>query len=126
MDLQWQRQTELWLRLMDFPHETVAPILTLNQGLDTWYLEQRGERARLTLARKLPEIQLHNALLRLLGLLQPEAGNGIPLRAWLTRDSLWLSAMAPPQSGAELWFSLSRRQRYLFDRITVNSNENNQ
>lgn len=76
MDLQWQRQTELWLRLMGASPQPSANSLTLNRGRDRVFLEQDQGRARLTLARSLPVPQRQPTLLRLLQLLQPEAGGG--------------------------------------------------
>lgn len=124
MDLQWQRQAELWLKLMGVVNQSAALLVCVNCGRDTFYLEEHQRRARLTIARQISEPQRHSSLLRLLGLLQPEASNGIPLRGWLAGDALWLSAMAPIQSGAELWVELSRRQRIILDRIMDNRHEN--
>ena len=126
MDLQWQRQTELWLRLMEVRGVSAAPALELSRGRDTLYLEQYAGRARLALSRPLPAQRRLIALNRLLGLLQPEAGGGIPLRAWLARGQLWLAATAPEGSGAELWAQLSCQQCRLLDRVTENAHENTQ
>ncbi|AIJ09195.1 MULTISPECIES: type III secretion protein [Edwardsiella] len=126
MDLQWQRQTELWLRLMGAAPQPPAISLTLGRDRDRIFLEQDQGRARLTLARSLPVPQRQPTLLRLLQLLQPEAGGGIPLRAWLAGDALWISAAAPPDSGAEQWRELARRQRRLLDRVMENPHENGQ
>lgn len=126
MDLQWQRQAELWLRLMDARGVAAAPNLALRRGGDTHYLEQHAGRARLALARPLAAAQRQPALQKLLGLLLPEAGGGVPLRAWLARGRLWLAATAPQDSGAELWAELSRQQRRLLDRVTENADENAQ
>ncbi|EKS7778613.1 type III secretion protein [Edwardsiella piscicida] len=126
MDLQWQRQTELWLRLMGAGPQPPTSSLTLDRDRDRIFLEQDQGRARLTLARRLPVPQRQSTLLRLLQLLQPEAGGGIPMRAWLAGDALWISAAAPPDSGAEQWRELARRQRRLLDRVMENPHENGQ
>lgn len=124
MDLQSQRQVELWLRLMGAPDIPPAPQLTLRQGQNTYYLEAHAGRALVSLARPLPEACQQSALLYLLTLLQPEAGSGVPLRAWLARGCLWLAATTPQDSGAELWAQLAHQQRRLLDRVTENKYEN--
>ncbi|WP_240036171.1 hypothetical protein, partial [Aeromonas jandaei] len=123
MDLQWQRQTELWLRLIGATGHPPALSLSLKRGRDTLYLEQCQGRARVSLARPLPEQELQPTLLRLLALLQPDAGAGTPLRAWLTGTALWISAMAPPECGAEQWAALVQRQRLLLDRVTIDAHQ---
>lgn len=123
MDLQWQRQAELWLRLMGAPGIPPAQQLTLRHGRDTHYLEALAGRALVSLTRQLPEATRQPTLSRLLTLLQPEAGNGVPLRAWLARGSLWLAATAPQDSGAELWAQLASQQRRLLDRVMENLHE---
>ena len=119
MDLQWQRPVELWLRLMEAPGIPPAPQLTLCQGRDTYYLEAPAGRALVSLARPLPEACQQSALLHLLTLLQPEAGSGVLLRAWLARGCLWLAATTPQDSGAELWAQLACQQHRLLDRVTA-------
>lgn len=119
MDLQWQRQTELWLRLMGAKGQAAALRLALPQAGETLYLEQSQGRARVSLCRPLARHDQQETLLRLLSLLQPDAGAGIPMRAWLSGASLWLSALAPPDSGAEQWAELVRRQRLLLDRASI-------
>ncbi|MBJ7263450.1 MAG: hypothetical protein JHC61_06805 [Burkholderiaceae bacterium] len=123
MDLQWQRQVELWLRLMEAPGIPPASQVTLRQNGDTCYLETLEGRALLSLARPLPEACRQPALLRLLTLLHPEAGNGLPLRAWVAHDSLWLAAAPPQDSGAELWAQLACQFRRLLDRVTEDKHE---
>ncbi|MCD4500977.1 hypothetical protein [Chromobacterium vaccinii] len=123
MDLQWQRQTELWLRLMGESAIPAALRLSLRQGQDMFYLESLDGRALLSLSRPLPEARRRPALLRLLALLQPEAGDGIPLRAWLARGCVWLAATMPRDSGAEQWARMSRQQRRLLDRVAEGSHE---
>lgn len=118
MDLQWQRQTELWLRLMGGDTQPAALSISLVRGGDTLCLEQCQGRARISLARLTTDADCHMMLFRLLALLQPDAGAGIPLRAWHIGPTLWISAMAPPDSGAELWAELARRQRRLLDRVS--------
>lgn len=117
MDLQWQRQAEFWLKLMGASGHQAALSIPLTQGLNTFYLEQSLNRARVSLSRPLRQPDQEAVLLRLLSLLQPDAGDGIPLRAWLSDKMIWLSTMAPPDSGAELWVDLARRQRLLLDRV---------
>lgn len=124
MDLQWQRQTELWLRLMDAGNVAPALNISVEKRDDTYYLEQVGKRANISLARAVNDAEQHNVLLRLLNLLQPEAGAGIPLRAWLAKGKIWLSATAPPESGAELWTELARRQHRLLNRVMETDYEN--
>ncbi|AKM33398.1 type III secretion protein (plasmid) [Pandoraea faecigallinarum] len=126
MDLQWQRRAELWLRLMDARGMAPAPHLAVPHGVDTHYLEQHAERAQVALSRPLPAAQRVAALHKLLGLLMPEAGGGVPLRAWLARGQLWLAGTAPPDSGAELWAELARQQRRLLDRVTEPADEDAQ
>ncbi|WP_199180006.1 hypothetical protein [Chromobacterium sinusclupearum] len=126
MDLQWQRQSELWLRLMDAQGASASSNLAIRLGRDTFYLEQHTGRARLALSRPIRREQGQATLLRLLGLLQPEAGGGVPLRAWIARGCLWLAATAPQDSGAEHWASLSRQQRRLMDRVMEDSHEKDQ
>ena len=123
MDLQWQRQVELWLRLMEAPGILPASQVALQQNRDTCYLESLEGRALLSLARPLPEACRQPALMRLLTLLQPEAGNGVPLRAWVARDCLWLAAATPQDSGAELWAQLAGQFRRLLDRVTEDKYE---
>jgi hypothetical protein len=119
MDLQWQRQTELWLRFMGATDQAAALSLALRRDNETIYLEQSQGRARISLCRPVIRQDLQASLLRLLSLLQPDAGAGIPLRAWISGTSIWLSALAPPDSGAELWAELLRRQRLLLDRAVI-------
>ncbi|VWD64429.1 hypothetical protein BLA50215_07856 [Burkholderia lata] len=124
MDLQWQRQVELWLRLMGAPPEILpAPQLSLRHGRDTHYLEAIANRALVSLARPLPEIVRQPTLLHLMTLLQPEAGGSVPLRVWLACGCLWLAATAPEDSGAELWSRLAHQQRRLLDRAAEHSHE---
>lgn len=126
MDLQWQRRAELWLRLTDARGEAPALNLAVRRGSDTYYLEQHAGRARLALARPVPDTQRQAALHRLLSLLLPEAGRGVPLRAWLAGGQLWLAATAPEDSSAEQWAELSRQQCRLLDRVTEPADENAQ
>lgn len=123
MDLQWQRQIELWLRLMGAPYIRPALQLALSCGQDTHYLEVLSGRALLSVARPVTPPERKAALLRLLTLLQPEAGGGIPLRAWVARGCLCLAATAPRDSGAELWVQLAHRQRHLLGRAAGSTNE---
>ncbi|EAA3660144.1 type III secretion protein [Salmonella enterica] len=116
MDLQWQRQIELWLQLMGFRGQASALHLVLSQTNENLYLEQIQGRAKISLCRPLYRQDRQKTLMHLLTLLQPDAGAGIPLQAWLSDTSIWLSAMAPPDSGAEQWAELVRRQRLILDR----------
>ena len=117
MDLQWQRQAELWLRLMGAPPRLQpAQQLTLSHGQNTHYLETIANRALVSLARPLPEVARQSALLHLLTLVQAEAADGVPLRAWIAGGCLWLAATAPQNSGAEQWIKLAHKQRRLLDR----------
>ncbi|AXE30556.1 type III secretion protein [Chromobacterium phragmitis] len=124
MDLQWQRQAEHWLRLMDGRGAPGSARLTLRLGRDNCGLEALADgRAQLSLRRPLPEAERLPSLLRLLALLLPEAGDGAPQRAWLARGCLWLAATAPAGSGAERWAWLSRRQLQLMDRAAEGGHE---
>ncbi|KIA79279.1 type III secretion protein [Chromobacterium piscinae] len=126
MDLQWQRQTELWLRLLEARDVAAQERLTLRHEADCIHLERLNNRALLSLSRPLAEPRRQATLHKLLALLQPEACNGVPLRTWLAQGRVWLAATAPPDSGAEQWASISRQQRRLMDRVMEDSHEKDQ
>ncbi|MGQ5524521.1 hypothetical protein ACUHMQ_14850 [Chitinimonas sp. PSY-7] len=117
MDLQWQRQGEYWLRLLEVTAGQAAPHMTVCIGDDTLHLEQQSGRALISAARPFPEHLRQAALKQMLGFLQPEISNGLPMRTWLAQGSLWLSVAAPTGTQAELWAALSKLQRRLLDRI---------
>ncbi|QAU24336.1 type III secretion protein [Dyella sp. M7H15-1] len=124
MELQWQRQVEYWLRLMSVERVAARENMMVQQGKDVFYLERENGRAKLTVARQVPDAQSVPTLLRLMLLLQPEAANGVPMRTWLARNQLWLAATAPAGSGAELWHQLGKLQQRLLNRVTVGIHAN--
>jgi hypothetical protein len=126
MELQWQRQVECWLRLMNAGRVAARESMVVRQGEDVFYLEPLKGRAKLTVARPVPDAQRVPTLIRLMTLLQPEATNGVPMRTWLARNQLWLSGTAPAESGAELWHSLGKLQQRLLQRVTVGIHANAQ
>ncbi|MBV8048518.1 MAG: hypothetical protein JO171_15315 [Paludibacterium sp.] len=114
MDLQWQRQVEVWQRLLAESSQRPA---RLEPG-DRLQLEACRGRALLTLSRPLADNALPPALLRLLRYLQPEATGGLPLRAWRGQGRLWLSVTLPADAPAEDWYAMSLRLRTLVDRAS--------
>ncbi len=125
MDLQWQRQCELWLRFMDAGNISPALNIAFIKGEYFYYLEAYDGRARITLACNIPENNKNTFLINMLQFLQPEAGNGVPFRAWLASGKIWLSAVSPQTGGAELWADLSRKQQRVMSRVMESYNEKN-
>ncbi|PHV11483.1 type III secretion protein [Chitinimonas sp. BJB300] len=117
MDLQWQRQGEYWLRLLEVNAVQVAPHMAVSIGEDSLYLEMQSGRTLISAARPVEAHLRQVALLQMLGYLQPEVSHGLPMRTWLAQGRIWLSVMAPAGSEAELWASLSKLQRRLLDRV---------
>ncbi len=120
MDLQWQRQGEYWLRLLEVSAGQVAPHMAVSIGEDTLHLEMQSGRTLISAARPVEAHLRQVALLQMLGYLQPEVSYGLPMRTWLAQGRIWLSVTAPAGSEAELWASLSKLQRRLLDRVTGN------
>lgn len=118
MDLQWQRQVERWLKLMGAGAQPARLRMVLTRGQDRIFISQREGRAALAWSRPVAAALRQPALQRLLTLLAPEVSQGVPLRAWLAQECLWLEATAPRESGAESWYALSQAQRRLLDRVT--------
>jgi hypothetical protein len=116
MDLRWQRQTELWLRLIGQAPARGARL----------QLEAYRSRALLTLSCPQAEHVRADRLLRLLGLLRPEATDGLPVRAWAGQGRLWLSVAMPVETAAEGWFAMTRRLETLLDRATRDGHGNRQ
>lgn len=115
MDLQWQRQVELWQRLLDCK---AANETTWCQGSDRLQLEPLNARALMTLSRSLDDSFLSIALQRLLVFLSPEASSGLPLRAWIGQGRLWLSVTMPAETSPEAWYAMSQRLTALLNRAT--------
>ncbi|TDR76597.1 type III secretion protein [Paludibacterium purpuratum] len=115
MDLQWQRQVELWQRLLD---RDAACQTICRVGGDRLQLEQQDGRALLTVSRTLADSFLATALQRLLVFLSPEASNGLPLRAWIGQGRLWLIVTMPRETPAEDWYAMSQRLTELLDRAS--------
>lgn len=118
MDLQWQRQVEHWLRLLEIRQVAPALCLSVPYGRNQLYLESQGGRGVLSVARALSGPAIRSAFDRLLPFLRPEVTQGLPLRPWLGRGCLWLSVTATPEGGAEQWFMLVQRMSSLLDRAT--------
>ena len=125
MDLQLQRQTELWLRLMGETKTPAALRISFSCGNNTYYIEQQNKRTFLFYSRSISEERSKDTLFQLLNIINADACLGIPMRAWITKGKIWISATAPPVSGAELWANLSNQQRRLFDRVLGSSYEKN-
>lgn len=119
MELQWQRQVEYWLRLMSAERISARENVVVRHGEDVFYLEQVRGRAKLIVARAVPDAHRVPILIRLMTLLRPEVANGVPMRTWLARNQLWLAATAPAESGAELWHQLGKLQQGLINRVTA-------
>jgi hypothetical protein len=124
MDLQWQRQTELWLRLIGAQGAPVLLPSVVVQADDRLYLEALAGRALLSVARALPDDMRQPAFFRLLTRIRPEAAEGTLFRVWMANGCVCLAATAPAASGAELWAQLTRQQQRLLDSVTRGLYEN--
>lgn len=109
MDLIWQRQVELWLRLLGQQTYAAAPCLTLSfPGDERLHLEALAGRALLSVSRPLDARLTSTVLPSLLRLLPPEAAGGLPVRAWIAQQRLWVAATMPQDSDAQFWYAQTR------------------
>ncbi|BEV73196.1 MULTISPECIES: hypothetical protein [unclassified Paludibacterium] len=117
MDLQWQREMEVWQRLWGCQQIVQAECLSLSlsEG-ERLQVEPLQDRALISCARRVSPVSQMTMLGHVLSLLTPEAAAGLPLRAWLGQGSLWLAVTMPPGAGAEAWYGLARQMKSLLDR----------
>lgn len=117
MDLQLQRQTEFWLRLMGVSNITASNSVLFVREHNTYQLEHTKNRTQLYIFREVSEECSKIAILQLLNKVNPDFCSGIPMRTWITNGKIWISSSPPPYSGAEQWFSISNLQSKIFDRV---------
>ncbi len=115
MTLQWQRQVEMWLSMLGI-QATAAPKLCIIKDPNRIYLESVNERALITTRCPLDERAREQALLKALTFVRPEMIQGVPCRVWWASGSMWLSTLAPEETGAELWTQIVRQQLVIIER----------
>lgn len=121
-ELQWQRQSALWLQLAGFDNHRAGTLsLQVNRGTETYYIElQKNNRVLLALSREVEFRQLQLLLLKLLSFIHPSVCNGVAVRAWIADRRLWVATVAPEESGAETWVNITRLQSRILKRVAEN------
>ncbi|WP_342322900.1 type III secretion system protein SsaM [Kosakonia sp. BYX6] len=108
-DLVTQRNIQLFIRLAGLAHHPLAADMQWRQAHYQTHLGYR--HGRVSLCQLFPHSPFDKVrLLTLLSDWRPSAFYGIPQRVFQVRKGLAISCSPPPDSSAELWLQLHRRQ----------------
>ncbi|QLL13472.1 type III secretion chaperone SycN [Pseudomonas chlororaphis] len=117
MDLQTERRLEKFLQLSDLPTVRIDPRMEFHLPPLHFYIEYMDSRVVLTMSRAIDSPHRDDAFKMLLNRCHPVRTQGIPLRAYMIAERLFLSFSPAPEHEIKHWLTCQQTMQRLLESL---------
>ncbi|NWD64129.1 type III secretion chaperone SycN [Pseudomonas sp. IPO3774] len=115
MDLQTERRLEKFLQLSAIPMVRIDPRMEFHMPPLHFYIEYMNSRVVFTMSRTVEHPHRASTFKTLLSLCHPARTQGIPLRAYMISERLFLSLSPAPEHDVRHWLACYQTMRRLLE-----------